>query len=251
MMDRYFKQMKIGELNEHFNQKVVQVYEKQRPVDLDRVLQIENLMYGIFEAHKKISLRGCIVFGFLFNRYYLLDGQHRYHAFLNLHKKIGLNFEVMCEIIVVNSTDQLFQEFVYINKAIPVPISYTNPSETVDTITKWVDQNYPGTLVEKKIIPKLVREHFRDALTVLVSACPNNTAEQFIQTLVHTEQYIKENIEKDLNCFLVTAAGHNVKNRNSIRKQLETNKMNGRLYIGLYYNKAWMDLFQILNRQGK
>jgi hypothetical protein len=250
-MDRYFKNFGIGDLIEHFNGNMFTFYGRQRAVDLERVLEIETYFMKIYETEKKIPIRGCLVFAFCEGKYHLIDGQHRYMAMVGVFKKTGINFDIMCEILTVSNAGQIFAEFVNINKAVPVPVYYLNPTETVEKIVDWIKENYPMALSEKKIIPRMAIESFKDNMTILVNKCANNEPEQMIRTLVIMEDYIKQNIENNLDFFLLAAAGYNTKHVSTIKNVLKDNrkKMHKKLYIGLYYTKAWMELFAIHNEK--
>lgn len=116
----------------------IKVWEHQRSLDNDRAMELSNSLSDEYKRSGDIKLRGAILLckkhDLLFNDdvYYIIDGQHRFFAMKRIVSLVpGLKIRV--DIILVDSNDQIKREFHNINKSVPVPFHYLQPSDIINT----------------------------------------------------------------------------------------------------------------------
>tara|TARA_A100001015_G_scaffold185486_1_gene206373 strand:- start:773 stop:1255 length:483 start_codon:yes stop_codon:yes gene_type:complete len=103
------------ELNK-FIKRNIKIPTCQRDINEDRINEIIN---KVSTNNRLVYKMSPLIIGVLDNDYYILDGQHRYFAFLKL--KIE---KVVIQLIKVNSSDELKELFNEINQNTPLPINW-------------------------------------------------------------------------------------------------------------------------------
>jgi len=109
--------------------------------DFQRVLK-EDIVKEIEEEHKNNTLNTILFeIGYLYDEYYLLDGQHRFHALKNLNNK---NYEFTVHLHKINTYEELKNLFFLINKNTKIPdewISLDNHFNVKVNLNKIFDLN--------------------------------------------------------------------------------------------------------------
>ena len=101
--------------------------EKIRTPECQRILNIDNLnsiiqhQETMFLKYKTYKFIGAITFCLFCDHYYLVDGQHRYHAMKQLFDKYSHDYSCWIEVIRVESLDDLKSVYEVINKNTPLP----------------------------------------------------------------------------------------------------------------------------------
>jgi len=98
---------------------------------------------------------------------YLIDGQHRYKAMLQLvDSRISSDFPVILQIIRVRDEEEIHREFVNINKSVPVPVNILNPDKIVSLVMNLLTAKYElgFSECEKMTRPRIPIDKFKDYL---------------------------------------------------------------------------------------
>lgn len=248
-VDHRFISLPISKIHDNFRTGKYEIYRKQRDVDFERVNEIAEYLKKHYEENKFVPVRGSLVFCRCNGVYYLIDGQHRYNAY-SLLLKAGIDFDVNCEAISAKNEEDVWAEFININKSVPIPVHIIVPQKVVDELVEWTKMHFSHALGDKKKIPIISLEYYKEKLTILHSRCKNNDTLSLIATLTKVEEFLKKESETNVSSFLGYVAGKNTKNINSVMNALK--KMNGvHMYIGLYYNDGWIPLAQSFNESIK
>jgi hypothetical protein len=94
----------------------------QREVMDQHVNDIIKHQQSFFEANKYYLIMSCIELCRLDNKFFCIDGQHRYYAFCSLYNEDTTNkFNVDIEIIECNNEEEMIDYFKLINMNKPVP----------------------------------------------------------------------------------------------------------------------------------
>lgn len=110
-------------------------WNKNRPVDKIRVKEIKEF----YEKSNLDLIPGIIYTWFNNDIYYIYDGLHRYTALKELNKE----FKILMYINYSNDENDIINDFVNINKSIPVPSIYF---ENEQLIKKSICQNIADQL---------------------------------------------------------------------------------------------------------
>lgn len=206
-------------------EKYGEIYQGQRNLESERVEQIVNFQ----EEH--FSNFGCVHFPGILTacqvgenpKIIIIDGQHRFSSMLKLSKsKIYRKIPVILEIIRVNNDEELHQEFVNINKSIPVPINILNPEQIVSSgvnrLTTMYESGFSSSQHRKR--PRINVDSFKDYLIEngIVEEKKIKSGDELIQYLVQTDEEIRE---LGLNKLLKLLAGGNQNQEKGNKKEKE------------------------------
>ena len=128
----------------------------QRIVDKSKVKEIVSYQLSRIKQEKYPNFLGVINIHVLsdsdsnLGTYYLVDGQHRYGAIIDLYNKYSHDLEVVVEIVKVDTKEELIHNYNLINKNTPLPefpdeIDKTIPEEA----TRHFQEKYPDVWSEK------------------------------------------------------------------------------------------------------
>ena len=103
-----------------FNQLEVKPWSRQRPVDITRVEEITK------SIHENKDIDGMLLMAWHpKEKLIVYDGQHRWKAISQLPK--DCSYWVIVEILWNATEEQIYNEFVRVNKSVPVSDLYTSP----------------------------------------------------------------------------------------------------------------------------
>ena len=112
------------------------------------------------------------------NKYYLVDGQHRYNSLLKLKHNDYNNIEVLIELIKVNNIDSLKENYKIINNNTPLPEFPDNIEEKQEEIIKetalYFFEKYKDiwsttSAGRKPRIPHISKNYFQESLGFLIN----------------------------------------------------------------------------------
>ena len=151
--------------------------------DFQRILNQDNVL-EIQEQHKNNTLNTILFeIGFLDGDYYLIDGQHRYMALLNIN---NLDYEFTIHLHKMNSFDELKELFFLINKHTKIPeewISINNHNELKSNLSnifklKIFDETLKSS--KKPYKPNISRSELENIITDCYKADIKLNANHFI-----------------------------------------------------------------------
>jgi hypothetical protein len=95
----------------------------QRIRDNDKVTDIISYQCDYYRNHQRFNIMGVINIHFCAenNTHYLIDGQHRYEAFKSMYQKMGHNIIIPIECVMVDTIEQVKENYKLINKNTPLP----------------------------------------------------------------------------------------------------------------------------------
>lgn len=115
----------------------------QRPLNSDRILELSNNFKNNYIKNGDLGLRLPLCLAKYLGKYYLLDGQHRYSAIIELIRNgVIHDMEIYICIINCNSESEIFTEFKNINNVTPIPSTYLMPSTLVDNTLNSLKSEY-------------------------------------------------------------------------------------------------------------
>lgn len=184
-----------------------------RPVDQNRVTAISNFIIDRYRFNKNYIFDFEIKLVLFNGMYFIIDGMHRYSALCDIMQKIVSNspiidgcHELQYKTILLNiernlTIDEIYDRFITINKAVPVPLVYINNQnirEIVLRIVKHFYELYPSLFKTSRNPqkPHTNRDTFTDRVTRFIhdNHLQNNTAEQIIDIIMNYNISIRNNL---------------------------------------------------------
>lgn len=104
--------------------------------------------------------------------YYLVDGQHRYNAIVELHEKHAHDLEVAVEIVKVETKEELVHNYNLINKNTPLPEFPEDVDKSIpEQATRHFQEKYPEVWTDKSRAkrPNVKFNSFQETLGQVVS----------------------------------------------------------------------------------
>jgi 5-methylcytosine-specific restriction endonuclease McrA len=206
---------------------------EQRIMDSSKVDEIVEYQQEYNKKYNAFNFTGVINIHILDNIFYLVDGQHRYNAIKKLTYMGYELIDVCIEIVVVNSMDELKQNYDIINKNTPLP-------EFPDTIDKNIPEKvalhffekYPGIWSQsntKRVRrPHLNKNDFQEVLGILTEKLGIDNSIK-LQTLL-----------EDYNTKLSQWPMTNYPNYKSYKdpQKIQQKCQQTNMYLGLFIHKS-------------
>ena len=231
----------------------IEIPDIQRIIDNNKVNEIVEFQDKciVNDENFKFEL-GILQVCILQNKYYLIDGQHRYKAMMKIFEKYKINFKCFVQYITVDSYEELKECFKLINQNTELPdIEFDNnePKDIATVICNHFQNKYnkkiwsKGNTKPKR--PYISFKHFQEAVVFLIKQLPNNNnnTEQIIDIIENKNNDIS-NFERDAFKKDITDSMYNTAKENNF-------------YLGLYkYNNEEGYYFEwicdiIKNKTGK
>ena len=211
-----------------YNKKIFTA-DVQRPVDKDRIKEITKYQENYFKKNKCFNFLGSIVFCEYNNKYFLIDGQHRYESILKLTNKTHYpSFNICLEVLKVANEEEIEYYFNIVNKNIYVP-------ELPKGLKKSILINVNNHFLEK------YKQFFKNSKKPRKPNIRKNTFLEEITRLINklnpsSDTEIIKLIEKMNNLASSLLSKHKSKNIGSkkIDDHLKECINKGGFYLGLY-----------------
>ena len=148
----------------------IKLFDGQRTIQDRHVQDLVDFYRQQLQELGTIDLTGTIKFAKLFDcdDLVIIDGQHRFMALRALVNSGSLTktIEIMTELFIVATEDNIFEEFKNINQSIPVPIHYLQPNELANRVTNLILSHFQKCFSRATCTrrPKISIEKFKDVL---------------------------------------------------------------------------------------
>ena len=206
---------------------------EQRIKDNDKINEIVQYQEQYHKTHNYFNFLGSINIHKHNNRYYLVDGQHRFNALKKLNAKGYTKIDVIIELIRVDSIEDLKSNYKVINKNTPLP-------EFPDTIDKNIPENvaqyffdsYPNIWSNSNTMrvrrPHLNKNNFQESLGILTEKLNIDSVHE-LKTLV-----------EDYNTKLSKWDFNNFPKFNTFKdpEKIQSKCIKTKLYLGLFTHKS-------------
>ena len=229
----------------------IKIYDGQRSFDSDRMKVLYKHELEQYKKYKEFDFRGTILMCKLpeENTYSIVDGQHRYFCICRLIGENYPDFNVIVEIVYVNSQAEMFEEFQNVNKSVPVPLCCTSPDDIINTATKMLQRKFPKAFNNLRRRPKINLEDFKSALIEdkLVDRCKLDQKSLYEGILLLQNSLVKLSDEK----ILEKIARKDKKENDFVKRWLPVCRDNSHLFIGLYKQPRWIKELEAILKKSK
>ena len=207
----------------------------------DKIRDIVNYQEEYFKKNKTFNFLGVLNLINFQDKVFIIDGQHRYKALLELYRRDYRNEEINIEIIKVKNLREMKDNYELLNKNTPLPeFEFGNPEQDSihNEVLKYFLDRYSELFSIKTRInrPKISRIRFEETLEYLINKLNSTDAPKLIQQIEDVNRKMinwKESNFPDLKCL---------SNPEKILKECKTWKF----YLGMFkynnqeYNYDWV-----------
>ena len=107
---------KVAVINAKLFSKIqIDIPRCQKILDVQKSNEIRDYILDKYRKTKEMETIGVLTIGILDSRYYLLDGQHRYNAYLDIIKKVSSDFDVEIHYKFYSVIDEIYEKFENMN----------------------------------------------------------------------------------------------------------------------------------------
>lgn len=216
---------------------MVCIPEFQRIMDEDHITEIYKYNEQQYLSSSNFHIFGNISLGFVNDKYFVLDGQHRICAYFLLFQNY-CDFDISVNVYTRNTMEELQDVYYRINKNKPVPLitdSYVEEN-IINGCLKMVQRKFQAYLkkTKKPQSPNINLEGLQRALieSNILKTCAIKSAEQLFQLIC------------ELNYFFCSMPCHQLIQKQAewgivikFEKMSETDKM---LLLGYYTKFEWI-----------
>jgi hypothetical protein len=122
-----------------------EIWKHQRTLDKDRVNQLTKMLMENIKTRGELCIRNPIFLCQYHGKLYIIDGQHRYSALINI-VNMGYygDLYVYAMIIQCNTEEDMRFEFNNINNTTPVPKCFITPDQYINLAMGELKKHYPN-----------------------------------------------------------------------------------------------------------
>lgn len=220
---------------------IVSIPEIQRVINQKRV---NDIFQNIFESYKKgkeFLSPNTLIFAEHNNIKYLIDGQHRFLAYLKLFDEYKYDTELVINVISINDKSELLPLFNLINDTVPVACVPDNVSrKTCNEVVKYFMEKYPNIFSYSRNgrtqRPFVHQTKFEEEVNRLLEFYPDN--------LINKLEEINNEL-KSYNVFQFKRTKSDTQEKISKLRNKAINK--GGLLFGMFQDFSCFDKLKIIN----
>ena len=173
----------------------ISIPSEQRIIVPETISEIEEYQETFFKKHKHFNFIGTINVHFCEedNKFYLMDGQHRYRTITKLYNKQYHDEKVTIELITVPIYQHVLENYKILNKNTPLPEWSPNIDENIPKqVFVSIRNQFPNIFKKTKNTkrPFINQNDFQEALGYLteklneINKTQTHVTEEYLKTLV-------------------------------------------------------------------
>lgn len=221
----------------------IKIYKGQRYLDKDRVNEITSYFLDKYNEGDFQSYNSIITFCKLPKNksLYLIDGQHRYSSMIEFYKTTEFNFNVIFSVLIVNDKTQIREEFVNINKSVPVPLNVTSPYLIVNECVSILKRDFTHTFSQslRTCRPKISEDSFKDFIinSNVIENMNIETGEELVNKFIELNNLYSK---MEFEFFLEKLISRDVKHKHDQARHTLSNiferikRSNKYMYLGMF-----------------
>jgi len=163
----------IGKINNVLLMKYeIEIPNEQRIKDISKIEDIIEYQESYFKSNNNFNFLGVINVHYCHEnkKYYLVDGQHRYHSIKSLTNKGYKKIDIVIELINIDNINQIKDNYKLINKNTELPEFSEHIDKNIpEKVAEHFFEKYPDiwSKGKKSRRPHLNKNYFQEALGVL------------------------------------------------------------------------------------
>lgn len=234
--------------------KPIRIWDGQRSLDGTRIKELVDFQKEKYRISQYFSFRGALLIcrDNCSKDLWLIDGQHRFVAMKALiDGQEYPSFNIRVDILDVRSTLEIRQEFQDINKSVPVPLNFLEPSEIINIAVRLLEKRFTKAFATGKTKRPMINvDDFKSCLIrekiVPIFKLNEN---QLYDAICKFNQYLSVYPEERIVEFL---ARNNKKEQQIVRNSRAKCATGEYLYMGMFKDTNWIiDLVAQLNQSSK
>ena len=154
----------------------------------DKIIDIVNYQEEYFKENKCFNFLGLINICLFDDKFYIIDGQHRYKSITKLFSMGYRNEPISIEIVIVKSLEELRKNYELLNKNTPLPefeFGVPTDNEIHNEVLEYFLERY-GELFSRKMKvrrPNISRIKFEEAIDFLRNELKTTNAQTLIKQI--------------------------------------------------------------------
>lgn len=148
----------------------IQIPNEQRIKDEDKINEIIEYQEAYFKKNNCFNFLGVINIHKYNDKYFLVDGQHRYYSLKTMTNMGYSKIDIFVELIEINNLDILKENYSIINKNTELPEFPDHIDKNIpEDVAKYFFERYPNIWSTTKRVrrPHINKNYFQEALGVL------------------------------------------------------------------------------------
>ena len=209
------------------------VPECQRIIDIHKIDLIIDEQEKMYKEYNNYKFLGVLSLCRMNDKYYLIDGQHRYSAMKKLYKDYGINFNIFIQIYDVNSMIKLRNIYENINKNTTLPnIVFDDDEEKIiiSETSLYFQSKYTNVWSSstKCHRPCIFKNYFEETIQFLQNYLKFENSEELIRVIEEYNNNHKNHKREDFK-------------DKSITENMFQNASKNKFYLGLYKYDIYQD----------
>ena len=169
--NKLIKVLKTSELINDFH---IVIPEIQRIIEINKVNDIVMYQLDELKKKKKTNLLGVLSLNMIEDKYYLIDGQHRFRALKKLYEEYSHNIEIFIEIVNIENSAELKENYFILNKNTQLPelLDIENDKSLLKELMEYFQEKYPDIWSNKSTRiyrPFINFNYFQETLHYLIN----------------------------------------------------------------------------------
>lgn len=154
----------------------------------DKIIDIVNYQEEYFKENKCFNFLGLINICFFEDKFYIIDGQHRYKSIIKLFNIGYRNEPISIEVVIVKSLEELKKNYELLNKNTPLPefdFGLPTDNQIHNEVLEYFLDRY-GELFSRKMKvrrPNISRIKFEEAIDFLRTKLNTTNAQTLIKQI--------------------------------------------------------------------
>jgi len=191
--NKSIKKVKISEL---INEYCIIVPEIQRIIDISKVNEIIEYQLRELKEKNRTNFLGVLSLNHLEEKYYLIDGQHRYRALKKMYEDYSHDIEIFAEIIDIESKVELKNNYIILNKNTQLPelLEIDSDKSILKESMDYFQEKYPEVWSNKSVRgyrPFINFNYFQETIDYLINELKIIDSKNLIKYIEDKNDYFK------------------------------------------------------------
>ena len=190
------KLIKIVKTSELVNNFDLVIPEIQRIIETNKVNDIVMYQLGELKEKNKTNFLGVLSLNMLKDKYYLIDGQHRFRALKKLYEEYAHDIEIFIEIVNIKNNTDLKENYFILNKNTQLPeiLEIENDKSLLKELMEYFQEKYPDIWSNKSTRiyrPFINFNYFQETLDYLINEIKVLDSKKLIKLIEDKNENLK------------------------------------------------------------
>lgn len=190
------KLIKIVKTSELVNDFQLVIPEIQRIIETNKVNDIVMYQLNELKETNKTNFLGVLSLNKLDDKYYLIDGQHRFRALKKLYEEYAHDIEIFIEIVQIKNSSELKENYFILNKNTQLPelLDIETDKSLLKELMEYFQEKYPDIWSNKSTRiyrPFINFNYFQETLDYLINEIKILDSKKLIKLIEDKNENLK------------------------------------------------------------